>query len=405
MNRRDFLRSGALAAVALSLSRLDALALDALVARREALVRRGVRKKVLVMGAGLAGLLAAYELQTAGHDVTVVEARTRAGGRVQTVREPFAEGLYAEAGAARIPVEHEWTLKYTKHFNLQLERFYPEGSFVNFRRGRKSEEINWKSFEKKLEKYFDLRLGPDSGGLFKIRGGNDLLVKALTASLKDKILYGAPVVRVAQDSQAVRVTFTEGGTPRTLAAAYAVCALPFSMLKDIELSPGLPADKRAAVEKMQYSSASRVLLQMKTRFWEAKRLSGFAITDDPMEIWHPTFTQRAVRGILTTYPRGPLSERLTALTEEARLSSTLARMEEVFPGARENFEVGVSKCWQEDEWVRGAWAHPSEEQLPLIMRPEGRLHFAGEHTSRWPSWMQGALESGYRAAREINDAV
>jgi monoamine oxidase len=39
------------------------------------------------------------------------------------------------------------------------------------------------------------------------------------------------------------------------------------------------------------------------------------------------------------------------------------------------------------------------------MRVEGRIYFAGEHTSRWPSWMQGALESGNRAAREVNDAA
>ena len=58
------------------------------------------RQRVLVIGAGLAGLAAAWELDEAGHDVTVLEARSRPGGRVRTLREPFAEGLFAEAGAA-----------------------------------------------------------------------------------------------------------------------------------------------------------------------------------------------------------------------------------------------------------------------------------------------------------------
>src|SRR5262249_58505134 len=83
-------------------------------------------KKVLVVGAGLAGLVAAYELTQAGHDVTILEAQLRPGGRVQTVREPFSDGLYTEAGAARIPDNHDLTLYYVKHFCLTLVPFYPK---------------------------------------------------------------------------------------------------------------------------------------------------------------------------------------------------------------------------------------------------------------------------------------
>ena len=64
-----------------------------------------------------------YELTQAGHDVTVLEARTRPGGRVHTLRDPFAEGLYAEAGAARIPNHHHFTLKYAELFGLTLDPF------------------------------------------------------------------------------------------------------------------------------------------------------------------------------------------------------------------------------------------------------------------------------------------
>ena len=56
-------------------------------------------EKVIVVGAGLAGLAAAFELDRAGHQVTVIEAQSRAGGRVHTLRESFADGLFAEAGA------------------------------------------------------------------------------------------------------------------------------------------------------------------------------------------------------------------------------------------------------------------------------------------------------------------
>ena len=62
------------------------------------IVLTGPAKKVLILGAGMAGLVAAYELTKLGHDVTVLEARTRPGGRVHTLREPFSDGLFAEAG-------------------------------------------------------------------------------------------------------------------------------------------------------------------------------------------------------------------------------------------------------------------------------------------------------------------
>ena len=84
------------------------------------------KKKVIVVGAGLAGLSAAFELNKAGHEISILEARTRPGGRVHTLREPFSDGLYAEAGAARIADNHYWTLKYTRLFGLKLVPFLPQ---------------------------------------------------------------------------------------------------------------------------------------------------------------------------------------------------------------------------------------------------------------------------------------
>jgi monoamine oxidase len=76
---------------------------------------------------------------------------------------------------------------------------------------------------------------------------------------------------------------------------------------------------------------------------------------------------------------------------------------------REQFEGGAAKCWDTDEWARGAyaWFKPGEmgSLLPHIARAEGRVHFAGEHASSAPGWMHGALESGNRVAQEINEAA
>ena len=80
----------------------------------------GSEKNVLVLGAGLAGLSCAYELDKAGYDVTVLEARTRPGGRVRTYRDPFADGLYAEMGAEYEDASDTYVRKYCKKFGLEL---------------------------------------------------------------------------------------------------------------------------------------------------------------------------------------------------------------------------------------------------------------------------------------------
>jgi monoamine oxidase len=88
-------------------------------------------KKVIIIGAGLSSLVAAYELSQVGHTVTIIEARSRVGGRVLTLRDGFSEGHFVEAGAARIPQDHNLTLGYARHFGLALKPFYPkEGLYI-----------------------------------------------------------------------------------------------------------------------------------------------------------------------------------------------------------------------------------------------------------------------------------
>jgi monoamine oxidase len=79
------------------------------------------RRRVVVVGAGLAGLTAAYELDRAGFDVTVLEARDRIGGRVYTVRDPFRDGQHAEAGGEYVDVVHRRVRAFCRRFELPLE--------------------------------------------------------------------------------------------------------------------------------------------------------------------------------------------------------------------------------------------------------------------------------------------
>ena len=396
LNRRQFLRRSAVAVAAAGLNRTQ---LSGAVR-----ILTAPSRKVLVLGAGMAGLVAAYELSKLGHDVTILEARMRPGGRVYTFREPFADGLYAEAGAARIPENHEITLKYVKEFELQLEPFYPSRlNAVRLDRGRR-EEVPIEGYTEAMTQNYGGELGDRPERWHKIKGGADLLPKAFAEKLAGKIQYGTAVVKIEQDANQARVVFLKNGRQENLAADKIICTIPFSVLRDIQM-PGLSGRKKELIKNTRYDAVSRVYLQTRNRFWEEKGLNGFAFTKGAIEVWQPTWNQPGPRGILMTYARPGEAERITKLKEKDRIASTLKQLNDIFSGLRENFEMGISKCWTEDEWSRGAWAFISLTDFFTASAPEGRIHFAGEHLSQLFSWVQGALSSGLRAVKEIEQTA
>jgi monoamine oxidase len=395
ITRRQFLRRSALAAAGAGLYQSGVV---------NAIVLSGPARKVLILGAGMAGLVAGYELSKLGHNVTILEARTRPGGRVHTLREPFSDGLYAEAGAARIPDNHDLTLKYIKEFALPLEPFYPSKlNALRFDRGQR-EEVPIDGFTDAMTQHYGGELGGRPERWQKIKGGTDLLPKAFAEKLAGKIHYGAAVVRIEQDANQARVVFIEAGRQQTLTAEAVLCTIPFSVLKNIDL-PALSDRKREIIKRTRYDAVSRVYLQTRNRFFEEQGLNGFAFTSGAIEIWQPTWSQPGPRAILMTYARPGEAERITGLKESERIAVTLKQLDGMFSGLRENFERGASKCWLDDEWSRGAWAFVGFTDFLAAVAVDGRIHFAGEHLSISSSWMQGALSSGLRAVKEIEEGV
>ena len=397
ITRRKFLRNTGLAIAGASLARPHLFS--------NASILRGPSKKVAILGAGMAGLVAGYELTQLGHDVTILEARMRPGGRVHTLREPFSDGLYADAGAARIPDEHDLTLKYVKLFNLSLEPMYPSRlSALTFDRDGIRREGPMDSFTEALGGHFGGDLGGKPSRWKKIKGGTDLLPKAFAQKLADKIQYGSPVVRIETDAKMARVVFLHAGSPQTITTDRVLCTIPFSVLRNVDL-PLLSERKLDVIKRAQYVAVARVYLQSRNRFWEGKGLNGFAFTQSAVEVWHPTWSQNGPRGILMTYARPGEAERITNLKDPERISSALKELDGYFPGLQANFEGAATKCWLEDEWARGAWWFVGFRDFGRSIEVEGgRIHFAGEHLSEWPSWMQGALSSSLRAVKEIDEA-
>ena len=498
-DRRSFLRWSALSLPALAaFSRLSAAAATpkAPAAPAPGLAPGRPARKVIVAGAGLAGLAAAWELTAAGHDVTVLEARNRPGGRIYTLRTPFTDGLYAEAGAVSM-TENRITRRYLDALKLTTEPIRQSNlANVYHQRGKRFEgkpgaPPDWPydltADEKKLGyrgmllKYFsagakigdptapgftidglknidqmtladwlksqgasgeavsllatssffgygwttgsalhrlisDIALFFASTAVLVIPGGNDQMPQAFAKALRDRIHYGAPIVKIDHQAGKVRVTFRQAHgeqTEQTLEADHLICTLPTPALRRVDITPSLPEKKIQIIEQLDYAPVTRVYLQTRKRLWEDAGTGGGAYTDLPIGLMsEQPFAQSAVqgpRGIVESHTKGAQARHMASLDPTARLSFTAAQMEKVHPGISKYVEGGTSVSWADDPWAGGGYAWWKPGQLtawqPELAKPEGRLHFAGEHTSTMGRTIEGALESGARAAREVHESA
>jgi monoamine oxidase len=472
MNRREFLKRTGMVATGLCLPTRQIGAV------LQSSVPQG--RRTVILGAGLAGLAAGWELKQTGHDVTILEAQLHPGGRVHTIREGLSDELYGEAGAGRIPNTHNITLEWVKQFGLELEPFFPKelaevavfkGKRVKIPVGKPVDmsqvPLDLTSEERRIglaslhEHYYGetmrkigdavredwppeiLRLAdismadflrqrgasPDAihyllfgfeddaaldfmrdafshhtESLSKIKGGNDQLPRAFAAKLSDVIRYGCAVEHIEQRENSVRIAYRRAGMLDHIEAEAVICAIPFGALRHVAVTPDWAPEKRKVIDGLTYGPVVRATYQVSRRYWEDEGLNGFGSSDKDFEVWHPTYGKPGKRGLLQAYIYEDYARHLDALNEAERTEQLIAAMDEVHPGLRQNLETVITKSWANDPWERGAFVvyHPGQQQwYPAICKREGRVWFAGEHASPWPGWMQGAIVSGIRVAREI----
>jgi monoamine oxidase len=100
------------------------------------------------------------------------------------------------------------------------------------------------------------------------------------------------------------------------------------------------------------------------------------------------------------------AQRWGSLSPADRVAQALENLAQIHPQAPAEFEAAASCMWHHDEFAGGAFAlfDPGQQTRlhDMIVRPEGRIYFAGEHTSLAHAWIQGAVESGLRAAIQIH---
>lgn len=448
-------------------------------------------KKVVVLGAGLAGLSAAWNLQKNGYDVVVLEAQDIPGGRVKTIRKPFKNGGYAEAGAVRIFNNHHWTQKYLKLMGLesklgaydddvgahlwylQGKRFvtpagdwpldgltsqekanpfamidaywgpgfkavgdptrpdYPDASAKALDAYTLSEFFKkngasdaWVKVLFATEGDFSrmsalgitaLEGAPNDGAhtkTFGLIGGNDQLPEALAAKLASSVKYNTEVRKLAHEADGVTVTVRNATGQHEIKADHCVCALPFPLLRRIEITPAFSTEKMEAIRLYDLVDLARVSMQTKTRFWRNDPLGALGGlnmigTDTSADrIWNTSVLQPdPQRGMLHAYMADRQAIDFARIPARDRLGHSLRTVSQFLPQLPAEVEASYVKVWSEDPWQLGAFASAKPNQFhwiwPAARKAEGRVHFGGEHTSVWMGYMNGALESGERCAQEI----
>lgn len=419
------------------------------------------KKSCVIIGAGFAGLAAAYKLKNAGWNVTILEARDRIGGRVFSYSFPQNPNLICELGAEWVGESHERLKALCRDFQIPLQKHQFDDYLLQ--NGKVSRPNQWgfsaqaktafeklmKQYEKltvaqktNLDKYDwwtylekigftedDLRLrdlmdstdfgesirhvsafaaaaeyaesSPKNEMDYKMKGGNSRLAQEFTRRIgMENVKLNTLVLEVNQFKGIVTVkTGSE-----TLKADACICTVPTQSLLKIKFTPALPSVQADAAEKLIYARICKNSVLYEKRFWKDENFS--LVSDTTSHYYfHSTQNQAGKEGILTSYAIGEKADVLASQSDDRRMkivARDLVDFDEDAPRLAKNI---ASYAWQRDKFTDGAYALYRPGQWfgirPILARPHGKVLFAGEHLADWQGFMEGAIETGEAAAQSL----
>ncbi|BCW97059.1 MAG: hypothetical protein KatS3mg018_2541 [Fimbriimonadales bacterium] len=434
------------------------------------------RYDCVVLGAGLAGLYAAYLLRQSNFSVCVLEARERVGGRVCTWRA-LANQQHAELGPEFVDSNHSRVIRLAERFNLTLST-RPDFWGVSptpplGRRARRAWRQFWNAIDALAAQIPDRyapwhapeplrpldcvtmrayaeRLGvweageplfrrytqnmeatePENlsvysvaaqeafygkgvaAGVYRFVDGTDTLPRALADAVVaqgGELRLNTPVEAIEQIPDGVRVHARQEGKPLTVQASHAIVALPFPVLTQLEWRPALASWRVEALQHAGRGAVIRTLIQFRRRFWRDEPYPrAYPSRSEVSAVWEETDLQAGDSGVLSFWTGGESARRWASLSEQARIDECLRLLEGMYPECRAQVVAARSHDWQADPFAQHAYIYHAPgyltEALPLLRQHEGRVHFAGDYLSLFVGYMEGALESGERAAQAVQHA-
>lgn len=242
--------------------------------------------------------------------------------------------------------------------------------------------------------------GDSFGG--EVEGGAQRLPEAMAASLEENsVRLNTQVEGIDVDNTGVDVHTTQG----LFRASFVISALPLPAMQHIKINAPLSSTNKDAISNIPYTQIQQVHLTVENNFWEVDGLPIQMWTDTPIERVFPVQNADGETVSLTCWINGT-GTRPNASDEEWMQLAEKTMMD--LRGAKTQASKVVR--WDSNQPLSGGaymhWAPGQAAKLATTMaKPAGRLHFAGEHLSHLHTGMEGAMESGERAAFEIIDKI
>ncbi|XP_077313692.1 L-amino-acid oxidase-like [Lithobates pipiens] len=251
--------------------------------------------------------------------------------------------------------------------------------------------------------------------LDEITGGFDQLPLALAKYLGNVIKLKSTVVKVMRNEKSVIVYYRKDRTtpPTSIIADYVIVTSTAKATKRIKFSPPLTNEKDFALGNIHYASATKILLGCTESFWEKDGIvGGRSITDRPSRyIYYPSHNFTGGRGVLlASYTLSDESSFFLSLSDEECVDIVFEDLAAIHLRSEKELRrlcpKSVVKRWSLDSYSMGAFAHFIPYQysnlFEYLAKPEGRIYFAGEHTSAPHGWIDTAIKTGLKAARAVH---
>jgi monoamine oxidase len=440
---------------------------------------------VAIVGAGIAGLTAAWRLRQAGVPARVYEAQNRVGGRMFSLRDHFPDGQVVELGGELIDSNHVRLRALAAELGIAIDdllegdhdadTWYFDGraidedeivaAFVPVARAierdlatlgdgdilytapqgaqaldalsiaqwldrnavdgwlRKLVEVAYTTemgLEPERQSALNLltfigtgdtgfKVFGESDERSHVRGGNDLIPRALGQRMADAVETGQVLEAIRAEGDGYVLSLRNGAATRDVRARQVILALPFTLLRQVRIDLPLPATKRRAIDTLAYGSNAKLMIGYDHRVWRRHHANGAAMSDLPFQTsWETTRKQPGTGGVLVNFTGGRHGVELGQGTARQQAEAATAALDRVFPGlaAARTGSREVRMHWPSHPWTLGSYAcfGPGDWTglRGAMGESVGGLHFAGEHCALdTQGFMEGGCESGETAARAV----
>ena len=247
-------------------------------------------------------------------------------------------------------------------------------------------------------------LAPEDSLGYTAERGVQRIPEAMAAGLQREIELARVVTAIDAGGPRISVRCADGAA---FAARHVICAVPFGALRNIAIDPPLTGDQAQAVRDLPAQPVTQVYLAPKSRFWEQDGFAPSLFTDTAAGMLAAARNGEDPREVtsLTAWIMGAAASRLDGLPQAEIGRTVIDAIERIRPAASGQLELIGLHSWGADPYAAGAWAYfrPGEVRrfAASMGRPHGRIHLCGEHLATASRGMEGAMESGERAAAEV----